>query len=772
MLAILALAAFLRLFYLQYGQYGSDDERLWILALRVLSGHGLPTSGIRSSIGANNGPAQVLLVMPGAALFAAAPIAGAVIVALVNTVAVYFLYRLIDEHFGRRPALIAALLFALSSWSVIYARRMQGQDMLVPFQVLFFWSAARWLARGRGRDLVLMFLWLAVLTQVYILGLLHLATAAIVILLGWRHLIGDARKLLPLAGGGALWAALSAPYFGTALLPALTSFGNVTGSHPGIDAQSVGLALTMASHKGFQTIAGQAGGVFDSTSGFEGLLVWAEEALFAAGFLYALGRLIQQVRGGAGKDCLSVLGMLLAWAALPVALFARHSVDLYPYYFVAIMPLPAVFTGLLIDRLWSRGGAVALAVLTANGLLLAGVFFAVIPGYWTRNDYGLPYRYTFDIAPQVQRQIAEHHLGRVYVDGDMDPSEVMSSVLARDGLNVLWLDDYRTPEFAAPPAGAPRALYVTMADDTDTAAFLKQRFLNQQTLSFPLPGEGVTIRGYELSPAEARSALDSRLGEKLDIRVANGTVLQSFGADRRLEPGHALQAAVSWTWSGGARPEKLRYAIFAHLVDPGGKVLAEVDNPLVPSVDWQPGELIVQWLDLPVPANAAPGRYVLDLGIYAQDGVVRQELTDSSGNGLGGSLTLGPFVIPPAPAPATSGAPEMRFGDGIELLAHRAAATDGKLQLDLTWGATAQPSKDYTVFVHVLDSGGKVVAQADSQPHGGDFPTSAWRPGDRIADSYALAVPPGTYTVEVGLYYLPTLERLAGGSMRFDMEVR
>ncbi len=758
LLTILALAAFLRLFELQFGQYGSDDERLWVAALRSIASHTLPTSGIRSSIGANNGPFQVFLVMPAAALFGSAPIAGAMIVAAVNAAAVYFLYRLVEEFFGRRPALIAALLFALNSWAVIYSRRMQGQDMLVPFQVLFFWSAARWLARGRGRDLVLMFAWLGVLTQVYILGLLHVISAGIILALGWRHL-WPARRLAPLAGGAVLSAGLVAPYFLTALLPALGSFGNVAGSSPKIDAASLGLALTMASHKGFQTIAGQAGSVFDSTSGFEGLLVWGEEALFAAGVVHVACRLFR--RAHSGKDCPAILGLLLVWALVPVALFARHTVDLYPYYFVELLPLPAVFTALLLDWLWARGGAVALGVLTFNGLALAGVFFAVIPGYWTKNDYGLPYGYTFQIVPQVERLAAERRLGRVYVDGDMDPSEVMASVLTRGGLNVLWLDDYRTPEFAAPPESDPPALYLTMADDTDTARFLRDRFATRQALAFPLPGEGVAIRGYELSPPEVRQALAAVLTEPLDVRVANGTLLQGFGGDRRLQPGGILRAALGWTWPGNAAPDKLRYAVFAHLADARGGVVSETDNPLVPSVDWLPGEQIVQWLDLAVPATLAPGRYMLDVGIYAQDGVVRQELTDASGKALGSSLTLGPFVAPPPPPPAT-GAPELVLGDGIALLSHQVDAGAGRVTLNLTWAATVRPSRDYTVFVHLLDGAGRVAAQADSQPRGGDFPTSAWRPGDRVADSYTLTAPPGQYTLEAGMYDLATLQRLDG----------
>ena len=768
---ILLLGAFLRLFYLQYGQYGSDDERLWAEALRSIAGLGLPTSGIRSSIGANNGPFQVYLVMPAAALFGSAPLAGSVVVALANAAAVWFFYRFVAEFFGQRAGLIGALLFALDSWAVIYARRMQGQDMLVPFQVLFFWSAARWLAHGKGRDLILTFVWLAILSQVYILGLLHLASLAVVLALGWRRLLPPRREQwLPLAGGAVLCAALLAPYVFTALLPALSSFGNVSGSHPRLDGASLVLALTMASHKGFQTIAGQAGGLFDSTSGFEGWLVLAEEALFAAGFVYAVCRLVSQLRSRSGKDCLPVLGLVLAWALIPVALFARHSVDLYPYYFVAILPLPALFTGLLLDWLWTRGGAVALAILATNGLALAGVFFYVLPQYWTKNDYGLPYRYTFDIVPTVERLAAQQRLGRIYVDGDMDPSEVMSSVLARAGLSVFWFDDYRTPEFAAPPPGDPPALYLAMAGDTDTAHFLESTFAARQVLAFPLPGEGVTIRGWQLTPAEVRQALDQRLTQRLGLKVANGTTLEAFEGGRRLQPGQSLRAALSWSWPGGARPDKLRYAVFGHLVDGHGGVIAETDNPLVPSVDWRAGETVVQWLDLPLPANLPPGRYLLDLGIYAQDGVVRQELTDASGKSIGGSLTLGPFVAPPPEAPAPTGPVEARLGDGIQLLAHSASTSPGAAEVQLTWGATAAPSKDYTVFVHLLDGSGKVVAQADSQPHGGDFPTSTWQAGDRVADSYTLRAPPGRYTVEAGMYELATLQRL-GEPVRFDVTI-
>jgi hypothetical protein len=71
---------------------------------------------------------------------------------------------------------------------------------------------------------------------------------------------------------------------------------------------------------------------------------------------------------------------------------------------------------------------------------------------------------------------------------------------------------------------------------------------------------------------------------------------------------------------------------------------------------------------------------------------------------------------------------------------------------------------DYTVFVHVEDAAGNIVAQTDLQPTGGVYPTSAWTPGHTLKDSYRLRIPedtpPGEYRVLAGLYDPATGERL------------
>jgi hypothetical protein len=74
---------------------------------------------------------------------------------------------------------------------------------------------------------------------------------------------------------------------------------------------------------------------------------------------------------------------------------------------------------------------------------------------------------------------------------------------------------------------------------------------------------------------------------------------------------------------------------------------------------------------------------------------------------------------------------------------------------------------DYTVFVHLLDADGRQVAQADGPPQSGQYPTSWWGAGEVVADRHRLPnevianLPPGSYTLSVGLYNLDTGERLA-----------
>jgi hypothetical protein len=70
--------------------------------------------------------------------------------------------------------------------------------------------------------------------------------------------------------------------------------------------------------------------------------------------------------------------------------------------------------------------------------------------------------------------------------------------------------------------------------------------------------------------------------------------------------------------------------------------------------------------------------------------------------------------------------------------------------------SNAQLPADYTVFVHVLDPNGQLVAQSDLQPGGGYAPTSSWPIGRPITDRHGVVLPPtlaaGEYQIVIGLY--------------------
>jgi hypothetical protein len=78
------------------------------------------------------------------------------------------------------------------------------------------------------------------------------------------------------------------------------------------------------------------------------------------------------------------------------------------------------------------------------------------------------------------------------------------------------------------------------------------------------------------------------------------------------------------------------------------------------------------------------------------------------------------------------------------------------LGVDLFWLAIQTPTNDQTVFVHVLDSTGKVVAQHDGPPRGGMAPTRTWQAGERVRDRHVVPLParlpPGPFRLSVGLY--------------------
>ncbi len=87
------------------------------------------------------------------------------------------------------------------------------------------------------------------------------------------------------------------------------------------------------------------------------------------------------------------------------------------------------------------------------------------------------------------------------------------------------------------------------------------------------------------------------------------------------------------------------------------------------------------------------------------------------------------------------------------------------LEMTLYWQSIDATEKDWSVFVHLQDSAGTLVAQRDTYPGMGLLPTSRMQPGRTFADHYVLPIPSTAYAptelrLSIGFYDYSTRQRL------------
>jgi hypothetical protein len=237
---------------------------------------------------------------------------------------------------------------------------------------------------------------------------------------------------------------------------------------------------------------------------------------------------------------------------------------------------------------------------------------------------------------------------------------------------------------------------------------------------------------------------------------------------------------------------------------PAGTGLVQmIPSAVVPYSNWQKRDLPeLGWIEEPRPAPLITRRVDKLAATSSNVWLLTQTTPKSPSNGVEAMLdrslvqigddAFGPFrLLRYATKPeAVQLTPlSARFANGIALTGF--AATGRPIQpgqtlnLVLVWRAdsTVASRPDYTVFVHLVDAGGGLIAQHDDPPASGYAPTSSWRPGQVVYDDHAIVVPPsapnGLRVVQVGLYLPSTGQRAllvgpdgkpAGDAVTLDLE--
>ncbi len=241
-------------------------------------------------------------------------------------------------------------------------------------------------------------------------------------------------------------------------------------------------------------------------------------------------------------------------------------------------------------------------------------------------------------------------------------------------------------------------------------------------------------------------------------RVYNVTV---EGDDYR-EPGDVVSVRACWE---ALQPMMVDYTVFVHLLGPDNSRAAERHTypglGRYPTSMWETGTSfcetyalhIEEWADTPV-------LYQLEIGLFNADTGERLRAVNALGSAqeppVLGSV---PVISPPANG-APGNAIHTTFEDQIALTGvdYPLSGEAGQsIQISLYWHALSTPEAGLTTFVHLWQPPAiEPIAQDDSIPNQGWFPTDVWRKNFDVTDTHPIDIPdnipPGVYPIWAGVY--------------------
>ena len=188
---------------------------------------------------------------------------------------------------------------------------------------------------------------------------------------------------------------------------------------------------------------------------------------------------------------------------------------------------------------------------------------------------------------------------------------------------------------------------------------------------------------------------------------------------------------------------------------------------LYPTSIWKPHRPVPITYSLPLNGSLGPGAYRLVSGAYPTNG----ERLSASGpieHTLTYSATIAWIKVPQLNVPEHL-SPDARnyeavIADTFSLIEAEVNAVEGGLEIRLLWESLVErPILDATIFVHAINEQGDLVAQNDSRPWNGEYPTFIWSEGERVITTHVIQtkeVSGAVRGLNVGMYTLPDAERL------------
>lgn len=633
LLLVLLLAAFMRLYRLDLIDVRFDEASAPQLAFSIARGNLLPVAPFSGSV-ANHPPAYLyLLAIP--YLFTRDFMAIAAWRALLDVLSIALTWWLCRRFFNLRVALIACLLFAVAPWAVQFARK----TWLAPlplFQVVLLFGLLEAVQRKNARGWSIAGVGLALsigahLSAVYLLPAVVVALVMGRATLRWKPALIGALPLIALAG----------VYLG---FDATQNFANIRGllNATGVAAQVSLDALNMALWaSGGAHLSDLTSGAFSiwqtQVPAIFNLIDTLQMALLLLGVILLIAQCFSKKRFYA----IGTLLVLLAWLLLPVLLQVRHSRPLQIHYFTPLYPVPFIVMALAVDA-WIRwmktrrmklvmsiAGATVIALIACWQLFTTIRFTQFIQQYDTSaGGYGAPIHSALDAASLARGVIQTNQARDVIVvtpGGDPnvnEPATVFDVLLAdvphrfADANAGLILREDGVQYIFTP--GTQRALDALL-QNVDVSEVTSQTIKLRE--GSELVYTHVVVPRLKLAPLHEAPAQWANgvglLGYRMNLsdRLSIETALRVF---------REASAGENFHW-------------FNHVFR-GDEKIGQEDGGGIHPRNWRAGDILLQWFDIDLPANAQPDR--IRVGTYEYPSLKPVMIVDATGNPIGDGVDL------------------------------------------------------------------------------------------------------------------------------------
>ena len=484
LLAILSVSLYLRLSHMDVMLWGNDPSDATMMAVRMANGTEFPQHGLMSSVGVWLTPLEIYLISP-FMLVSQDPTWFPRCWAVICTGAVLLCYLIGKKFFSEKIGLMAAALFAVAPWPVMFSRQAWCQGIVHGIAVALLWFWCQFLTGKKPRHLF----WVVLLTL--FAAQIHLAAFSLIALIVVAWLV----LRFPLN-----WKAIAAaiainfvtviPYINfqmehgwedfrrsTTVMKAFNEYQpySIEGIHPqfGFPLPSrnhFSYILNLASGQQFEELNGLSTPKFDALSGMFILNGLAEvEKLAIIAVLVALSvYLVRKARASErfpffDVNSEPVLVLLFLWMIVPWVFFVVTGMKSYVIYFSFIFPAAFLLLGWLFANLQESRLLRRSIRIGVWGIFLAiicgqAIFVERLYGFWEKEGGAMgtrceAYKHEVDVTDYI----VEHAQSKNPIVSADWPAQTP----VHHGIQyLLWwkLRDRTLP--AMPPLGQPQTAFV------------------------------------------------------------------------------------------------------------------------------------------------------------------------------------------------------------------------------------------------------------------------------------------------------------------------